>query len=269
MVRLAANLSFLFTEHPFEARFRHAAAAGFKAVEILFPHMESLSPGRLRATLHEHNLDLVLFNAPPGDWPRQRGIGALPGEEDAFRRSIEDGLKIARSTECGLMHVLAGLTTEGAELDTFVDRLQWAAKLAEPEGVRLCIEPLNRHDMPNYAVPDVASALELIDIVDKPNVGLQLDLYHLQRTSGDLISSIRQFRTAPGRAPPFHVQLANPPGRHEPGVGEVDFPLVLAALDEIGYDGHVGCEYTPSTAPDTLASLGWAKAYGVAPPGGK
>jgi len=206
----------------------------------------------------------VLINAPPGDWPRQRGIGALPGEgaaDAAFEQSIDIALRYATAMKCPLVHVMSGLREQGAEESTFVRRLQWASGRAEQSGVRLCVEALNSRDMPGYLLDNSDAVLKLLEKVDRSNVGLQLDLYHVQVAEGDVSTRIVQACKS-GRL--FHVQIANPPGRHEPGAGELNLPYLLEQLDANGYVGHVGCEYNPSTR-DTLASLKWATNFGIIP----
>ena len=296
-MRLAANLSFFFKELPFLRRFGAARTAGFRAVEFMFAGDGGYiaDAAHVRAELEQHGLTQVLLNAPAGNWAvGERGLGGLPGREAEWKASIEFGLRFASEVSCPRMHVMAGLVADGAEEDTFVSRLQWASGLAADAGVTLCVEPLNSHDFPGYLVPDTTTALRILQKVDAPNhCRLQLDLYHLAMADRemDLAASIRDL--LPHAA---HVQIANPPGRYlppapptptacmgielcavlaantlaplclasrnEPGVGAIDFPPLFALLDDLGYDGHVGCEYKPST-PTTEASLGWARQYGL------
>jgi hydroxypyruvate isomerase len=276
MVRLAANLSFFFKELPLLQRFGAAARAGFRHTEFMFAGDAGyeVEASAVRAELDAHGLTHELLNAPAGDWlAGERGLAGLPGRERDFKASIELGLRFAGEIGCRKMHVMAGLCGSGdsgdnggAMAETFVERLQWASGLAADAGVTLCVEPLNARDFPGYLVPDVPTALELLRRVDSPeHCKLQLDLYHVAMSalargqpvpgSAELQSAIREY--LPHSA---HVQIANPPGRNEPGVGDVDYPPLLALLDELGYAGAVGCEYRPST-PATEDSLGWAKEH--------
>ncbi|KAL1505097.1 hypothetical protein AB1Y20_008856 [Prymnesium parvum] len=255
-MRLAANLSFLFTDAPLLRRFSLAARCGFRAVEMLFPY-DHPAPV-LAAQLHAHRLTQALFNAPPGDWAAgERGLAGVPGRRDECLAGVRCALEYARALECPSVHVMAGTRAQGAEEALFVGRMREAAELAREAGVRLCVEPLNRRDMPGYLIPDTASALRVLDAIGCENVGLQLDLYHLQ--------------ARPARRPPPLVsrphessspQIANPPGRHEPGEGEVHFDPLFSLLDKLDYQGFVGCEYKPSQG-DTHKSLGWAKRFGI------
>lgn len=268
MVRLAANLSFLFKEVAFLDRFRAAANHGFRAVEFMFPGANpnagfAISAAAVRAELERAGVKQVLFNAPAGNWALgERGLGGLPAREDFWKASIRTALEYADELDCKRVHVMAGLLEEGASEEIFVDHLRWACVEASGTGVRFCIEPLNARDFPGYLVPDTTTALRILERVGNPwnkSCGLQLDLYHLQVTQGDLSENIRKL--LPHVA---HVQLANPPGRNEPGVGEVHFEPLLALLDELGYEGYVGLEYNPSKG--TESSLKWAAAYGIVPP---
>mmetsp|Transcript_27175 Transcript_27175/g.69037 ORF Transcript_27175/g.69037 Transcript_27175/m.69037 type:complete len:271 (+) Transcript_27175:51-863(+) len=262
MARLAANLSFFFKERPFIERFGAARAAGFRAVEFMFAGDGGyqLDAKAVRGELEAHGLDQALLNSPAGDWlAGERGIGALPTRESDWKASIDFGLRFAQETGCKNMHVMAGLDSQGACEALFVERLKWACTLASDAGVRLCIEPLNPTDFPGYLVPDASTALRLIEQVDAGDqCQLQLDLYHVAMVEGSdgLESTIR--RLLPHTA---HIQIANPPGRKEPSVGDVNFPPLIELARDLGYDGWVGCEYQPST-PTTEASLGWARREG-------
>jgi hydroxypyruvate isomerase len=227
----------------------------------------------VRSELEEHGLSQVLLNAPAGDWAAgERGLGGLPDREDEFVASIEYGLAFAREVGSRRMHVMAGTVAAGADADacwhTLVRRLRWASGVAAEQDVSILVEPLNAHDFPGYLVPDARTALAVLDAVDAPNMHLQLDLYHVAMAApggggaggGALCSWLEtELRTLLPHA--AHVQLANPPGRNEPSVGDVDFAPLLALLDgELRYDGYVGCEYKPST-PTTDESLAWAERW--------
>jgi hydroxypyruvate isomerase len=263
MVRLAANLSFFFKELPFLERFGAAASCGFRAVEFMFAGDGGFrcEAHEVREQLDQHSLSQALFNARAGDWEAgERGTGGLPGRDSDFRASIDHALEFATVVGCPRVHVMAGLMDQGAKKDIFVERLRWASEHAAGSGVTLCIEPLNAADFPGYLVPDTTTALQIIEEVGSDHCKLQLDLYHYAMThpGEDMEAAIRTL--LPKSA---HVQLANPPGRNEPGVGDVHFPPLLALLGDLGYSGYVGCEYKPSTA-STTESLAWARAYGIA-----
>lgn len=258
MPRFAANLTMLYGEHEFLDRFAAAAADGFTAVEYLFPYDH---PAReLRARLDEHGLRQVLFNAPPGDWAAgERGIAALPGREDEFKAAFTLALDYADALGCPRVHVMSGVgdpDDRARRLDTYRDNLAWAA--AQAAGVDVLVEPLNHRDVPGYLLTRQADAHALVGEIGAANLGVQLDLYHLQINEGDVSSTLR--RDLPtGRV--RHLQVAGAPERHEPDTGELDFRRVLGVVDELGYDGWVGCEYNP--AGTTSAGLGWISEYGV------
>jgi len=259
MPKLAANLSWLFTEAPFLDRFEAAAAAGFRAVEFLQPY--EFPPTEIAARLARHSLEHVLFNLPQGDTGKgERGLAAVPGREAEFMRNVERALGYAKATGCTRIHALAGIAS-GAEAEaTYVANLRAAADLVAPHGITLLIEPLNTRDAPGYFLSTTGAALRIIECVDRRNVSLQFDLYHCQIMEGDLARHIRDLA---GRF--AHVQIAGVPDRHEPDIGEINHAYLLDLLDETGYAGWVGCEYGPKAG--TLAGLGWARRWGVLPQG--
>jgi hydroxypyruvate isomerase len=236
MVRLSANLSWLFKEVPFAQRFQRAAACNFKACEFLFDQYEhtNAAVAEMCAT---SGLTPVLLNAPAGDWASgERGFGGLPDREDEFRRSVHTALECASAISCPTIHVMAGMATGGQDEGeaTFARRLRWASEEAQSAGVRVCIEPLNAKDAPGYLLPDTAAALRVLDAADHPNCHLQLDLYHFYLTESKNLEG-RVFPPIPDPTPrasegpaalrprlrellprTAHVQLANPLGRHEP-----------------------------------------------------
>lgn len=247
MPRFAANLSMMFTERPFLDRFDAAAAAGFGAVEFLFPYEHPASV--MRGALDRNGLALALFNAPPGDWQRgERGLAALKGREAEFRDSIARALDYAAVLDPGRLHIMAGIAAGPEARATYIENLSWAAAAAR--GRRLCIEPINSRDMPGYHLSTSTDAVAVLDAVGAANLGLQFDLYHAQIMEGDLTRRLE--RLMPRIA---HVQIAGVPERHEPDTGEVNFPHLFAVLDRLGYDGFVGCEYRP--AGRTEQGLGW------------
>ena len=257
MPKFAANLSLLFTELPFLERFAAAKAAGFAAVEFQAPYQfpaEAVAAVAKAADLH-----VVLFNAPMGDVKAgERGLAAQPGREADFTAAIDEALRYARALNCEQIHVLAGLATgeRAAQEAVYVANLQHAAERAVEAGVTLLIEPLNRRDNPNYFLRTTAEAIAVLDRVNRSNVALQFDFYHCQMSEGDLAQHARDLF---GRY--THVQIANVPGRHEPGEGEIHFPYLFDLLDELGYRGWIGCEYKPKAG--TLPGLLWARRWGI------
>lgn len=254
MPKFAANLSFLFTEVPFSERFARAAAAGFRGVETLFPY--DWPADEVAEWLGAAGLEQVLFNLPPGDWAAgERGLACLPGRQDEFAESVEWALTYARRLDCRYLHCMAGLCQAGiaeAELEaTYIANLRYAADRLATIGATVTIEPINsRIDMPGYWLDDIDRALRLLDAIGHDNVGLQLDLYHAQVMQGDLARTVQAHL---GRI--AHIQIADNPGRHEPGSGEIHYPYLFELLDRLGYTGWVGCEYRPLTT--TEASFGW------------
>ena len=253
MPKFAANLTMLFTEVPFLDRFERAAAAGFDAVEFLFPYAH---PTReIKARLEAYRLALVLHNLPAGDWDAgERGIACLPGRVDEFRAGVARALEVATALGVPQLNCLAGKAPPGVDeallRRTFVANLRFAATALKKAGIRLLVEPINGWDIPGFYLQRTAQAIELMDEVDSDNLWLQYDIYHAQRMEGELAATLE--RHLPRIA---HVQLADNPGRHEPGTGEIHYPFLFAHLDRIGYRGHVGCEYKPATT--TEAGLGW------------
>jgi hydroxypyruvate isomerase len=259
MPKFAANLSFIFQEIGFLDRFAAAAECGFKAVEYLGAYDHP--PETAAAQLEKHGLAQALFNMPPGDWAKgERGMAALPGREAEFRAGVDTALTYAKATKCRLVHAMAGLVPDGhdrAEAErTYVANLRYAAERLASEGVTAIIEPINNRDIPGYFLNTTTQAMGIIERVAHPNLQLQLDLYHVQIMEGDLAHRIRALA---GRYP--HIQIAGNPRRHEPDIGEINYPFLFDLLDEIGYAGWIGCEYRPKG--ETRAGLGWARRYGI------
>jgi 2-dehydrotetronate isomerase len=259
MPKLAANLHFLFQELPFLDRFEAAAASGFRGVECLNPYEAPAEA--IAERLRRHGLALALFNLPSGDRDKgERGLAALPGREAAFLADLERAFGYARATGGKRLHVLSGLWPAGRDKSegeaVLVANLRRAADLAAREGLELLIEPINPRDIPGYFLNTPQQAAAILARVERANVRLQLDLYHCQIVAGDLATHIR--RLLPLIA---HVQIAGVPERHEPDRGEINVAYLLELLDELGYDGWVGCEYRP--AAGTAAGLGWARRWGV------
>jgi len=259
MPKFAANLSFMFQEVGFLDRFAAAAAGGFKAVEYLTPYDHP--PEIIAQQLNRHGLQQALFNMPPGDWAAgERGIAALSGREPEFRDGVEQALVYAKATKCRLLHAMAGVLPAGhdrAEAEWgYLTNLRHAADRLAGEGITLVIEPINTRDIPGYFLNTTSQAMSIIERVGHPNLKLQLDLYHVQIMEGDLAHRIRALA---GCYP--HVQIAGNPGRHEPDIGEINYPYLFDLLDELGYSGWIGCKYRPKG--ETRAGLGWTRRYGI------
>jgi hydroxypyruvate isomerase len=256
MTRFAANLTMLFADVPFLDRFGRAARAGFQAVEFLFPY--AFDAADIRRRLDDHGLQLVLHNLPAGDWAAgERGIACHPGRVDEFRDGVGQGIACALALGVGQVNCLAGKAPPGVAADllrrTFVDNLRHAAAQCRAAGLRLLIEPINTFDIPGFYLHRTAQAADILDEVGADNAFIQYDIYHAQRMEGELAATLQQHLPRIG-----HIQLADNPGRHEPGSGEIHFPFLFDHLDRIGYMGWIGCEYIPATT--TEAGLGWLHA---------
>ncbi len=256
MPRFAANLTMLFNELPFLERFQAAAEAGFRGVEYLFPY--DYDKHELAGRLKRWNLTQVLHNLPAGDWAAgERGIAILPDRITEFQHGVFDAIDYAVKLGCRQVNCLAGIAPQGAaharSHDTLVNNLRFAAHELSQEGIALLVEPINTRDVPGFFLSSTAQALSLLDDVDSPNVSIQYDVYHMQIMEGDLAHTIEANldRIA-------HIQIADNPGRNEPGTGEINFPFLYRHLDAIGYAGWVGCEYKP--ARETREGLSWLPA---------
>jgi hydroxypyruvate isomerase len=240
MSRLAANLSMLFTEVPFLDRFGQAAQAGFTAVEFQFPY--EFPAAEIASRLSEHGLHLVLFNLPAGDWAAgDRGIAADLDRQEEFRDGVARAIEYAQVLRPDRINLLAGIAPETAESDlALLQNIRYAAEELGDYGFRMTIEAVNSVDVPDFALPTSRAALDLIDEMDLSNLSLQLDVYHAIRMSEDPIRIIRDRADVIG-----HIQIADVPGRHQPGTGEVDFPTLFREIDASGYDGWVALEYIP------------------------
>ncbi|HUG23987.1 hydroxypyruvate isomerase [Piscinibacter sp.] len=259
MPRFAANLTMLFNEVPFLDRFERAAKAGFKAVEFLFPYAHPAA--EIKARLDANGLTLVLHNLPAGDWDAgERGIACLPDRRAEFREGVARAIDYAGALGVKQINCLAGKTPANVSTaqagDTFVANLRYAAGELAKAGVKLLIEPINTFDIPGFHLCRTEQAIAVMDAVGSDNLFLQYDLYHAQRMEGELAATLE--RHLPRIA---HVQLADNPGRHEPGTGEINYAFLFAHLDRIGYRGWVGCEYKP--AGTTEAGLGWRQRLAV------
>jgi len=255
MPKFAANLTMLFTEHPFLERFEQASRAGFDAVEFLFPYAWGVQ--EIKQHLDANGLRLVLHNLPSGDWDAgERGIACLPDRVAEFRDGVAKAIDYAKTLGVPQLNCLVGKSPVGVAEElvrkTVVDNLSFAAAELNKAGLKLLIEPINTFDIPGFYLTTTAQALSILDDVDADNAYLQYDIYHMQRMEGELAYTVEKYLQRIG-----HIQLADNPGRHEPGTGEINYSFLLAHLDRIGYSGWIGCEYKPRTT--TVAGLGWRK----------
>jgi hydroxypyruvate isomerase len=256
MPKFAANLTMLFNEVPFLERFAAAKAAGFDAVEYLFPY--PYDKNELAALLKQHGLKQVLHNLPAGNWDGgERGIACHPDRVEEFRAGVAKAIEYATALGCTTVNCLAGKVPAGVSAaqahDTFVANLKYAAAQLKSAGIRLLIEPINTYDIPGFFLTTTAQAGAVLDAVGSDNLFIQYDLYHAQRMEGELAATAQKYLARIG-----HVQLADNPGRNEPGTGEINYAFVFRHLDAIGYTGWIGCEYKPRKT--TVEGLGWIKA---------
>jgi hydroxypyruvate isomerase len=257
MPKFCANLTMLFNEVDFLDRFEKAAKAGFKGVEYLFPY--AWKKEQLVEKLGAFGLSQALHNLPAGDWSKgERGIACLPGRETEFQEGVGKAIEYAKALKCPQVNCLAGLTPAGVPADkvrkTLVANLRFAAAALEKEGIRLLVEALNDKDVPGFYLVRTADVLALIKEVGHANVYVQYDVYHMQIMEGNLTKTIQANLDKIA-----HIQIADNPGRNEPGTGEINYPNLFKAIDAAGYKGWIGCEYKP--AGKTEDGLGWVKSY--------
>lgn len=255
MPNFSANLSFLFKELDFLNRFAAASEAGFSAVEFMSPY--EFDAKTLLARLKETGLDLILYNVPSGNWEAgDRGIACHPDRVEEFRTEVERAVEYARILKVPNINCLAGIKPNNVSQEqarrTLVENLRFAAQRLSQKGIRLLVEPINNLDIPGFFVNSTKFCLELMTEVEAENLFLQYDVYHAQIMEGDLSRTIKANLNRIA-----HIQIADNPGRHEPGTGEISYEFLFQYLDEIGYHGYVGCEYNPSK--DTQTSLNWLK----------
>jgi len=259
MPKIAANLTMLFNDMPFLDRFAAAAKAGFKSVEFLLPY--DFPAEKVKEALDTNGLKVVLFNLPCGNWAGgDRGIGANPNRVEEYRAGVKTAVEYAKLLGAPRLNCLAGKMVAGVSkeehLKTLVENLKFSADALGKIGVNQIVEHINPFDIPGFVVNRVSEVLEVIEKVGRPNVFVQYDIYHAQRTEGNLAQILReQF------AKIDHIQIADNPGRNQPGTGEINYDFLFAEMDRLGYKGHVGLEYVPK--PDTLGSLAWIKSYKV------
>jgi hydroxypyruvate isomerase len=274
MPRFSANLHYLFTEVPFMQRFEAAAEAGFEAVEFQVPY--DFPAADLCTRLRAHGLEMVLFDAPMGDWDRgDRGLAAVPGRETEFRDSLERAVDYGAALDCTTVHVMAGVVRAGAAYDdarrVYIENLRHAAAFLRGHGLKAVIEPINNkmglvrggpdyttQGMHGYFLNHTVQARRIIEEVGSDNLFLHLDCYHMQMLEGNLAQTIRDNIDLVR-----HFQVAGVPGRHEPDIGEINYPFLFDLIDELGYAGWIGCEYRPRG--NTMEGLGWAAPYGIGP----
>jgi hydroxypyruvate isomerase len=257
MPRFAANISCLFREHDFPARFAAARRAGFSAVECQFPY--AYPAARLADAAQAADLSVVLFNLPSGDWQGgERGIACQPQRIAEFQDGVGLAIDYARALGVTRLNCLAGVRPADLSFErarrTLLENLRFAAATLARAGIALVMEAINDRDVPGFFVSTPRQALQLIAAADCANLALQYDLYHAQVMEGNLAATLQDNLARIG-----HIQVADTPGRHEPGSGEINFPFLFAHLDRLGYAGWIGCEYHPATT--TEAGLGWLAAW--------
>jgi len=255
MPQFAANLTMLFNEVPFLDRFEKSAKAGFKAVEFLFPYPFSAS--EIKQKLEQHQLKLILHNLPAGDWDAgERGIACHPDRKEEFRAGVAKAIEYAKVLGVHQLNCLAGKAPAGVDPkvlhSTFIDNLRYAAAELKKANLRLLIEPINTYDIPGFFLNTTQQAVDVLAEVGADNLFIQYDIYHAQRMEGELANTMEKNLSKIG-----HIQLADNPGRNEPGTGEINYDYLFKFIDRIGYQGWIGCEYKPAT--NTEAGLGWIK----------
>ena len=259
MPRLNANLSMMFNEVGFLERFGAAARAGFRGVEFLFPY--EFPAAQIREQLDRHKLEMVLFNMPPGDFAAgDRGLACDPGKIGEFQEGVGKAIAYATALGCRQLHVMAGVVPAGADTAqlerTYVENVRYAAAQMKSHGIRTLLEPLNTYDNGGYFLTSIDQTRRIMERVGSDNVFLQLDLYHRQMMQGNLAQTIETHLPVAR-----HIQIAGVPGRHEPDVGEINYPFLFDLIDRLGYRGWIGCEYRPKGS--TTGGLGWGQPYGV------
>lgn len=256
MPKFSANLTLLFKEVGFLDRFERAAKSGFKAVEYMFPY--PYEAGRLAEKLERYRLSQVLFNLPAGDWEAgERGLGLVPEKIGQFQEGVGQAIEYAQALHCSKINCLLGTNpsiSPALARETAVKNLRFAAEMLAREKITLLVELLNTRDFPGFYLTSTAQALSLIREVDHPNLFYQYDVYHGQVMEGDLMETIKKHLRHIA-----HMQIADNPGRHEPGTGEINFPNLFSFIDGLGYQGYIGCEYKP--LHKTEEGLAWIKPY--------
>jgi len=257
MPKFCANLSMMFNEVDFLDRFAAAAKAGFRAVEFLFPY--AYPRNQLVEIMNKANVEVVLFNMPPGDWNAgDRGIACDPNRMGEFQEGVGKAIEYTEALKCRQVHAMAGIKPRGVNDDkmreVYVANLQFAARAVAKHGLTLLIEAINTRDIPAFYLNYSRQAFDVMHYVAEPNLRFQYDIYHMQIMEGDLAPTIEKHIASIG-----HMQLADTPGRHEPGTGEINYGFLFKHIDKVGYEGWIGCEYRP--AATTEAGLGWLRLY--------
>lgn len=257
MPKFSANISFLYADLPFLDRFAAAAKDGFQAVEYVGPY--DLPAAEVAAALNTDGLTQALFNLPAGNWDAgERGIGCHGDRVAEFQAGVMTAIRYGQALGCTRINCLAGIAQAGTSVEDrdaiLVDNLKYAAPRLADAGITLLLEPINLRDIAGFHVSTTDHAERLLDAVGSDNLLIQYDIYHTQVMQGDLIPTYARLKDRIG-----HVQIADNPGRHEPGTGEINYPFVFSELDRLGYDGWIGCEYKPRSG--TTAGLGWMKPY--------
>ena len=257
MIKLNANISMLFQELEVLERLSAASNFGFNGVELLFPY--AFDKDIIRENLDKNNLKMILFNMPPGDWESgERGMACDPNRITEFQDSTEIAIKYAETLNCKKLHCMAGIKPRISNLgiltETYKKNLKFAAHEAQKKGIQILIEPINNIDIPEYYLNYSSTGLAILNELNIPNLMLQYDIYHMQIMEGNLAKTIKENINKIG-----HFQLADTPGRHEPGTGEINFNFLLPFIDSLGYSEWIGCEYLPKTT--TIESLKWTKQF--------
>jgi hydroxypyruvate isomerase len=261
MPKFAANLTMMYTEHAFLDRFAAAAKDGFKAVEFLFPY--DFASNDIKQRLTDNGLTQALFNAPPGDWAKgERGIASLPGREEEFKASVAKGLEYAAVLGNEKLHVMAGLIAPDQPREkhraVYLKNLEYAATEARKANIGIVIEPINTRDIPGFFLNRQDDAQAICDEIGAPNLQVQFDIYHCQIVEGDIAVKLKRDMKR-SNAGIGHIQVAGVPERHEPSIGELNYPYLFELIDSLGYEGFIGCEYKPKAG--TSEGLGWLKPY--------
>ncbi|PLS16169.1 hydroxypyruvate isomerase [Bacillus sp. M6-12] len=243
MNQYSVNLSTIFTEVPFLERFKKAKEAGFLFAECQFPYTFSMED--IQQKLEDNQVALALINLPPGNWEQgERGLAVLPDKIQEFKDSVEEGIRYATALKVPNIHCMAGILSEEADKkearEIYLENLTYAASLMAKQNLSLLIEPINSFDMPGYFLSDIEEANSILSEVNMPNVKLQFDFYHIERIHGNLLANFKRYKDVIG-----HVQIADSPGRHQPGTGSIDYQRVFEFLKEVEYKGLIGLEYTP------------------------
>jgi hydroxypyruvate isomerase len=259
MIRLAANLTMLYNDVDFLERFEAAANSGFKGVEYLFPY--AYPKEQVAERLHKHGLAQVLHNLPAGDWAQgERGIACDPRRVGEFQDGVFKAIEYAKALDCKQLNCLAGISPADVDAEkiraTLVDNLRFAARELGKAGIKLLMEPINTYDIPRFFLCRTAQAVDIVRDVGSSNLFLQYDIYHMQRMEGELANTIKA-----NLKQIAHLQLADNPGRNEPGSGEINYRFLFEFIDGIGYDGWIGCEYKPKGK--TVDGLAWRASHGV------